>query len=762
MPFARRLAIIGVMAHDPSHEEGSEPSGFVSYGLTAEAQAAVADAVRGAVATAGPDFGDATKSLIASVRNADPVTLMGAMAMYFGSADAGSNPEYERPMGMFQFHLELAQAMLIRGGQPGGERPSFECIPSVVDAVKRFHDAWLLLQARKLEQAVAGAERDLQSLLLQLRTRASALRGWGYQSQIQPMLRELLAPLDAAVQAAEGWRPGAMPAWWAGIADRINERLADHRAAVRDALEWPVDRCWAERIVERFGRPPGADLDAVTAQAGVDDDVRRGFVLHSSDLVAHEIFRFTVDELVELMPCSCDPEVVTRILASWSLELGADGEVAVSDLPLGNPVLERPFVRLAPDAWYLFCPWVLWHNPFAMIERLLDEHDSLLQAYMGRRAEFLELRAAELLRRALPDSTVERSLLSVDPGDGKTYENDVLALVSSYAVVCEAKAGGIPASVRRGRGRVLRERIDELLAKPSQQGVRLAEHVERATGTLRFVRKHDQTQLTVHADQIRRALTLSVTLEPIAGLLPRLIDIAEAGLSSRDADALSYNISLVDLELIVELLDHPSEFLHYIGRRQELERRHFLGGDEADLLGFYLQTGFNVGESEFSNKHLLDVTGLSDPIDRWHYRVEAGLSASKPRPARTSWWEAMLTRVEVRGGARWAEIGVAMCNVAVEDQRSFEGALTELRQAVRTGRRPPSDFVAFQNGPPQRRDHFIGVIAASADRAQREQQYLAAARSYFAKIHARHAILVAWMPVPIKEPYFALALFENE
>lgn len=83
-------------------------------------------------------------------------------------------------------------------------------------------------------------------------------------------------------------------------------------------------------------------------------------------------------------------------------------------------------------------------------------------------------------------------------------------------------------------------------------------------------------------------------------------------------EALTHSLSLFDLLVVLEILDHPSDVLHYLSRRSELERSRFLVGDELDLLGFYLQTGFNVGPTEFDAEPSgLRVVGLSDAIDTY-------------------------------------------------------------------------------------------------------------------------------------------------
>jgi hypothetical protein len=621
----------------------------------------------------------------------------------------------------------------------------------------------MLLEAGKVQRAKAGPERELAEVLMRLRVNSMVVRGWGYQERLVGLLEDLLTPLDAEFEASLGWRPSALARWWTAIAATIERRLEPHRAAVREAVEWPVDDQWLARVRDRFAVLPVEDETKLIAQVKGDKQMRRGFIYHSSDLVAHRIYRLGLDELVASFPDQkVGAETVRAILGGWSLRPGEYEDLDAGRFFLENPVLERPFVAGADDQWHLFCPWVPMHNPFGLLEALLDQHEDLFDAYRRRRADFLEERTASVLARALPGAQVETEVLHTDPVDGREYENDVLVMLDSYAVVAEAKAGSIGLEARRGRGRPLRERITALLEDPSIQARRLADQLVEATGALSFQRKADGTTFEVEATAIRRALRVGVTLEPMAGLLPRLGDVVDAGLTKRGAEALAYSISLADLELLVDVLGHPSEVLHYLGRRAEVERRNFLQGDEVDLLGLYLKTGLNLGKKEFAGEDVLDVTGMSDPIDVWHYRREAGLEAEAPRVERTDWWEAVLSRVESRRGPRWPEIGVTLCNVGPPEQAELEAAMDQLRAEITSGERPATDLLVFHNGPPQRRNVFVGVIVTSADRGERAVQYENAARIAMGNnADMKRGIVIAWTPRPIEAPYIALIYFDR-
>lgn len=746
-------------------ERGSgskETEAFAAYTLfSPEERKALTEALDAALPTAGPAFGAATRDLMTKAREPNPYELMSAMTFYLGSAEEGTNPEFNRPLDIYQHHLELAQAVLFRAGDPATvARPPGSYVDDLSSAIKAYVWAWTLLQVQKIQRAQTDEDRHREILLFQLRNHAATNRGWGYASRMERMLHLLLEPL-ADLRHELGFAPADLPAWWRAIMKLGNDRAQQHLADVRDAFDWPVDELWAKRLLERFGHRHGLESASVARAARDSEELRRHIITSHSDFRLHEIYRYTLDDLIRIWPGEVAAELVRSIVSTWAISPGDDCGVAADRLRTENPVVRRPFVSAGSDVWYLFCGWLPLHNPFDLIERTLEGREDATASYRDRRTEFLEQRVSELLTEALPGATVERALVSVDPTDGKEYENDVLALVSSFAVIAEAKAGGVHPDARTRPG-VLRDRIKALVVDPSEQALRLAAQIEGATGDVEFRRRSDRSSVVVDANQVRRTLTLGVTLEPIADLLPRLSEVATAGFSAAAADALSCNINILDLEVVVDLLDHPSEVLHYLGRRSEIERHSFLGGDEVDLLGLYLQTGFNLGEHEFTGNYRLEVTGMSDPIDVWQYRLEAGMPAQKPRVQRTAWWERVLTRVEHRQPTRWAELGVTLCNVAPQEQQEFEGALRELRRSIVAGERPGTDLLTFVNGPPQRRDLFVGVIVPDGGPEERRDHYIGSIGVATSAEQMDRAVLVGWTRQPISEPYAVIALYDAD
>lgn len=756
---------VRMSSREKQAEDNSEDreTGWVATTPTPEFLAALREGVDKAIRTAGPDFGKALKDLEEAVKRVPSFDLICFNDLYFLTVAAGTNPEFNRPEGIFQHHVELIQAAALR--QPiEEEKPEVhnqQGIGDVTEAVTAVVNAFIILETARIARAKTEDETRRKIALASLRLYAAVVRGNAYHSALKPTIIELFRPLDGALSGRLGVGAGSLVEWWWAVSEEVEERLQLHRQAVRSVAELPLNEEWPDRVRELFPRTPGPLDNALVDRLKSDDDQHRAFAIIAGDLNLYQVYGFTFEKLRELYPGDVEPDALKRVLDLWSLRFGDTAGISLGQLLLDNPVVSRPVVQLS-DHLFLWSIAAGFHNSaFAMLERLFEDQADLWSAYLDRRAEYLEEAVAAALAQKFPDAKIMTNVYWTNPDDGKRYESDVVVLVDTTVLIAECKGGRLSSHSHRGKGRPLRDDIEDLLVAPGVQAGRLAELLERGDGDFTLTGE-DGEAILVDTTRVQRVVTLGTTLEPLAAMLPGLRELVEAGLTNEGLDALAYNITLFDLQIILDILDHPSEVIHYFARRAELEKGEFLSGEETDLLGFYLQTGFNLGEAEFSGEHHMQTFGLSDVIDVYYYSVEAEMEAEKPKVERIEWWEALLSAVENRRLPRWTELGLALCNVAKEDQEEFREAMLELRHTITSGKRSQDDYVLFTNGPPQRRDYFAGLIATDDSSPQRSEQMANVAKQVFAHDEAiDRVILIGWSVIPKPGPYTVLAVCDR-
>jgi hypothetical protein len=745
------------------NEDDDDPGWFATQ-FTEEQAALLREGMTDAIENASSSFGAALRRLEAAVTAVPPFDLICVTAFYFLTGEAGVNPEYNRPEDIFQHHVELIHAFALR-------HPLDKATPTaplqgntleVLDAAKEVMRTYTLVEMARISTEHDEARRRRAMAIAEMRSHAATVRGWSYYTELSEVLAELFAPIESDIEGALGISPIGLVAWWWAVTKRVEERIAIHRQQIHDLLTTPLTDAWAASVEEVFPRL-AADLDdALVARLRGDEDQRQAFTIVTADLNLYQVFGVTAKELLECYPGTVDEETLESVVDAWSLSFGETGQQPLHGLIQDNPVASRPLVKLKRGLYLWANAAAFNHSAFVMLERLLETNDAVWCSYSHRRADFLEERVAVALRQAFPNGRVWTNVVWVDHADGKKYETDVLLLVGSHAVIAECKSGRVSHAARKGKGRAFREDVNDLIVEPARQAQRFADFLVGQSGHLELATREGEPVL-VDADGVGAAITMGVTLEPVAGLLPRIGEIVESEFSDQAIESLTHSLTLFDLLVVLEMLNHPSELLHYFLRRSQIEKNQFLIGDETDLLGFYLLTGFNLGDAEFGTElQRMRLIGLSDTIDTYHYAVEAGKEAEKPQVRRTEWWEALLTTVERRAGPKWTELGLALCNVAYDEQREFEHAFEELRLSIHEGQRAATDFVLFANGPTERRDYFIGLILGESPSEQTRQQIADAARQAMAeKDELRRVIVIGWPTVRQRAPYHTIGVFDR-
>jgi len=161
-----------------------------------------------------------------------------------------------------------------------------------------------------------------------------------------------------------------------------------------------------------------------------------------------------------------------------------------------------------------------------------------------------------------------------------------------------------------------------------------------------------------------------------------LKEAIQGGLILNPPDPMAPSMSLADLEVVFTLLENEIQCLHYLVRRSEFEKHKNYTGDELDLLAFYLDTGFNVGEFEFSQEPI-NISMKSKELDPYFTGIARGVAVDKPKLKITKWWKDIIDMLIVRKPKLWAEMGYILLNVSLEDQKKFEQMLNNLKRRIK-------------------------------------------------------------------------------
>ena len=104
-------------------------------------------------------------------------------------------------------------------------------------------------------------------------------------------------------------------------------------------------------------------------------------------------------------------------------------------------------------------------------------------------------------------------------------------------------------------------------------------------------------------------------------------------------------------------------------------------GDEMDLLGFYLDTGFNIGDAEFNRDHF-QLTGMSKKVDECYTALDEEIQRRKPQQKMTRWWRDTCSRLEDRNFHQWSDIANILLGFSVSEQQRAEALFKRVKKNV--------------------------------------------------------------------------------
>ena len=252
------------------------------------------------------------------------------------------------------------------------------------------------------------------------------------------------------------------------------------------------------------------------------EEIRQMLLIHS-DLFLLDLFVLDINDFVQAYPDTIEVNHLLPVLHSWSLAFGDLEDQQIEHLFMGNPIWERPFIKL--DETTFFCPIVGLLISFCLelMERVIRDNERLWQRYEKRRAQYLEDEISRVFSQNLPQSNVYKGVRWHHPGENKDYENDVLVVFDVFAFVIEAKSGRLRASSKRGAPHSLAEDVKKLISEASVQAHRFVNYLKANPKDLYKTSTGQMHQIDVSNVKYFQPLTITLeSLGSLSGHLPSL------------------------------------------------------------------------------------------------------------------------------------------------------------------------------------------------------------------------------------------------
>lgn len=601
-----------------------------------------------------------------------------------------------------QHHVEVLQALTLT--LPHEEWGSVLAAPSDIQtAIDRIVALANAFHQRRFKTAQGATDSQSRTVLLlqeQLRLHTQMVRNWGYFSDVVQISSELYAPLDKQFRESFGF----------GASDLIittRYLVALYESRINERFTW-LKRVFREKTITRLVRAYYENHPAVNENAdeflkaipvGVTRDKVAYRLLAHADLLLVQIMHFTPDEVAR--QSGLPIEATTRVLEALSLPPGGLYEIDTEHLFMGNPVWLTPAIKMGGR---YFCPipqCVFSH--IHEIMRALAFKAGTKETIESRRAAYLEAKVKALLTDALPTAQFRHGVKwQIDAAE---YETDHIAAIDRTIVIVEDKSAGLTAAGLRGAPDRVRRHISDLIVAPSEQSARLEGTIwEAKAGDARAI--EGLAPFALDFSNTERIVRISVSLDDFSALASAEGDLKDAGWIPREM-ALATTVNVADFQAAIDILGSPSFFLHYFAERQEFQKALRFFGDEMDLLGCYLETGFNLSNLE-REKISLVLTGMSATIDRYYDSRDAGVRITKPKPKLSSYFSALIQAIEKRAFPRWSIVTSDLMRCAsYQEQKKIDKLLVKLKAGVERNWRDPDHKCSLVVSPPEIQDTAV-------------------------------------------------------
>lgn len=643
------------------------------------------------------------------LKDYDPLYLCAFSSFYFVAEEEGMDREaIDGHLEFPPFYLEVLQCLALTMERAISAKPLNDQVENFKSTVQNLNTS--LGQSYFNLAKGAKSQEDIGAIMLrsEMMMRTLAVRNWAYIHQMNQIAFELASFLDSSFSKAVGFTPDTLLIVLFAIAPILEEKINDHLRRVRSFVtpknfNQVYDNY--ENAFPEVTKTEKSQRKALWERFGKDTMVLKGLLMAHSDLFLEEAYTVEVDEVHEYLLNKVSKDEISKVLNCLSLRFGELSQINQDYIFLDNPVHTKPLVKLEDDRYFSGVPHLLSHISVEVIESLLPNNQKIRDQYLKKKGKYLENKVEELFKKSFPKSQVFAGSLWND-GE-KEYENDLIVIIEDFAIIIECKSGGVSAPAKRGAPERLFKTIKELVIEPSQQAIRFQTYLKQNVGENTFKTKSGESNMIITSN-IKYYIPLGITLSNLGSIGCNLKKLISARITSLKLEELAPSISYTDLEVIFEILSYRAEKIHYLARRREFEAHMNFQGDEIDLFGFYLDHGFNIGETEYDESSHINLTLKSKEIDPYFIGKNRNVSVQKPELKKSKYWGDLLKKIDSLS-EKSISSSFILLNMPIEDQQKFQKNLKKLKSMVLNNEfEKEHNYIQMNFGPERRHYAIVG------------------------------------------------------
>lgn len=568
------------------------------------------------------DVEEAIAELRAIISSHDPIELTSRVAVFMLT----SHPDMPKDSGgPQQSETNLEYLISFVTAHPASQARG---IPSA-DTVLRTIELLTIIQLAaswhyKFKRRTKGASQSaIEDIAESFRMDKLHVRGDGYWSHLKRTICDLLQPHDSKLKDALGFTTQAYLGFMERTEDELNRRLLAEAATHLEPF-MKLYRPWL-----RGGDDEGNNLD--------EEGWSRYVAEHETE-VAEAKAKFDAFGSPAAFVFRPQSEDEILILKALSCDVGANSSFHGSKpehafWPLTPSATDSLPVVHHEGAFFGFNLPKLSREAYTLIGDLLREVDPhyWTNKFIKQRDAYLEAEASKLIQQALPSAQVLKSVF-YSFGANQTAEADIVVLCDDILIIVECKAARVNPATKRGANKKIESDLKETIVGAFDQAERFVRELA-TSGQMELAPKH-QSKTLISASNFERVFSINVTLDLISSAATVLWKLNEIGITSNIEKC--WSVSLNDLRVIVDILDQPALFLHYLVRRLDINiLRNVEARDELEYLMHYVKQGlfFRKTNAPAADESVM-LAGFTEELDQYYRKLE-GISDKGAKPCVT-------------------------------------------------------------------------------------------------------------------------------
>lgn len=652
--------------------------------------------------------------------NYDPLYILSFCAVYFISQPEGIDCEAHGELEFPHHFIEILQAISLYEQRNISARPLLDDAQRLEEQMKEFGKAMTLRYAAFPPDLKTGEDLHAYYLRMEMMVHTAVVRNWAFPHQMQRVVFALTTLIDDEFKNVYGIGSYGFMQVLFKLIDERSDLLNAHLTKVRSI--YGKRKSSLREIVAAYNSafPENEPIDEDMVRrnwqllGGSKQNVVDSLICHT-DLRLQDIYSFSIEHAKSLLIDKSSEASLEKVLNVLALEFGSLKGFEKEHIVLSNPVQRKPFVHLGVGMLYSSVWGTLPHFVIDILEGLVSNHVSLSKKYSKAKSKYLEDEIERIARKAFPSAQIFRGSLY------NQYENDLLVILDSFAIVIEGKSGAMSDPARRAAPASLFETLKQLIEEPSEQALRFIEFLKANPGEHKLKTKRRIVNEINNTD-VKYYIPLGVTFVQFGAISSNLKKLVESKVVNKALEQLAPSMSFTDFEIAMDLLSNEAERIHYLVRRREFEAHVAYEGDELDLLGFYFENGFNIGDTEYSQDMSFMLTLKSKELEPYIVGNSQGINVPKPQISISPWWRTLLDTIDKRKPVGWLETSFVLLNSTKEDQEKFEKRFNQLVvDTLNAKTEMPHNFIVFFSGPERRRYAVIAYPYLTQDLELRNQ-----------------------------------------